>query len=80
MATRQPLVGELHRVGISTLVICGENDQPFLDASRKMHEAIPGSRLEIIQGAGHSPQTEAPAAFNALILEFLSEVHETAAA
>lgn len=80
MATRQPLVGELHRVGISTLVICGENDQPFLDASRKMHEAIPGSRLEIIQGAGHSPQIEAPAAFNALIMEFLSKVHETAAA
>jgi 2-succinyl-6-hydroxy-2,4-cyclohexadiene-1-carboxylate synthase len=80
MASRKSLLGELHRISVATLVICGENDEPFLEASRKMHAEVPGSRLEIIVGAGHSPQIETPAAFNTLIVEFLSKVHETAAA
>lgn len=80
MASRRPLIGELHRVKVPVLVVCGENDEPFLGASRRMHEVIPGSRMEIIEGAGHSPQIETPAAFNAVITEFLSTVHETAVA
>jgi 2-succinyl-6-hydroxy-2,4-cyclohexadiene-1-carboxylate synthase len=80
MASRKSLLGELHRVLVPTLVVCGENDEPFLEASRKMHVAIPGSRLEIIAGAGHSPQIETPAAFNAVTVDFLSKVHEAAAA
>lgn len=80
MASRRPLIGELHRVKVPALVVCGENDEPFLGASRRMHEVIPGSRMEIIEGAGHSPQIETPAAFNAVITEFLSTVHETAVA
>jgi 2-succinyl-6-hydroxy-2,4-cyclohexadiene-1-carboxylate synthase len=80
MASRKSLLGELHRVSVPTLVICGENDEPFLEASRKMHAEIHGSRLEVIEGAGHSPQIETPAPFNAVITEFLSKVHEAAAA
>jgi 3-oxoadipate enol-lactonase len=80
MASRKPLVGELGRIAVPTLVICGENDEPFLAPSRKMHAEVPGSRLEIIAGAGHSPQIETPAAFNAVITGFLSKVHEAAAA
>ena len=80
MATRKSLLGALHRLSVPTLVVCGENDEPFLEASRKMHAEIPGSRLEIIEGAGHTPQIETPAEFNALIEEFLSRVHEAAAA
>jgi 2-succinyl-6-hydroxy-2,4-cyclohexadiene-1-carboxylate synthase len=80
MASRSSLLGELHRIGVPALVVCGENDEPFLEASHKMQAAIAGSRLEIIEGAGHSPQIETPAAFNALITEFLSQVHEGAAA
>lgn len=80
MASRKSLLRELHRIVVPTLIVCGENDEPFLEASRKMHEAIRGSRLEIIEGAGHSPQIETPAAFNTLISAFLSKVHETAAA
>jgi len=80
MATRRPLIGELHRIGVPTLIVCGEGDEPFLEASRRMQEAIPGSQLEIIDGAGHSPQIEAPAAFNRVIMEFLSKVQEGAVA
>jgi 2-succinyl-6-hydroxy-2,4-cyclohexadiene-1-carboxylate synthase len=80
MASREPLIGELGRVGVPTLVVCGENDEPFLDASRKMHAAIPGSRLEVIAGAGHTPQIETPTAFNGVLMGFLLKVQEVAAA
>lgn len=80
MAMRRPLIGELHRIAVPTLIVCGEKDEPFLGPSRRMHEAIPGSRLEVIEGAGHSPQIEAPAAFNRVVMEFLARVHEGALA
>src|SRR5574341_973507 len=34
MASRKPLIGELYRVGVPTLVICGEDDEPFVEASQ----------------------------------------------
>lgn len=52
--------------------------EQFLEPSRQIHEAIPGSELVIIQGAG--PQMETPAEFNRVLAEFLSRVRQTAAA
>ena len=37
-----------------------------------MAEAIPGSRLEIIPGAGHLANLEQPERFNAALVSFLS--------
>ncbi len=39
----------------------------------RAHEAIPGSRLEIFDEAGHMPQLEAPARFVAVLERFLDE-------
>jgi pimeloyl-ACP methyl ester carboxylesterase len=80
MATRRDLRNELRSVSVPTLIVCGANDEPFLEASRHMHESIPGSELVIIPTAGHSPQFETPAEFNRVLLSFLSRVHETVAA
>lgn len=80
MATRRSLVGELGRIGVPTLIVYGEKDDPFLEPSRQMHAAIPGSGLEIIAGAGHGPQMETPAKFNRLLTGFLSRVEETVTA
>ncbi len=77
MATRRSLVGELPEIAAPTLIICGEKDDPFLEPSRQMHAAIPGSELEIIAGAGHGPQMETPAEFNRVLTGFLSRVQET---
>jgi pimeloyl-ACP methyl ester carboxylesterase len=41
-------------------VIVGEKDETFLAGSRYMAEKIPGAKLEIIPGAGHSPQESHP--------------------
>ena len=62
MASRRSVVPRLKEIAVPTLVVCGENDAPFLEASHVMHDAIPGSELVIIPGAGHTPQIETPAA------------------
>jgi len=79
MASRRSLLDELAAIEIPTLVICGEKDEPFLDPSRQMHEAIDGSELVIIAGAGHGPQMETPAEFNRVLLAFLAKVLEISA-
>ena len=37
------------------------------------HEAMPGSRLEILEGVGHFPQLEQPHRFAALLADFVAE-------
>jgi pimeloyl-ACP methyl ester carboxylesterase len=73
------VVGDLAKVAVPAQIICGEKDEPFLEPSRQMHEAIPDSELEIIPGAGHGPQMETPAEFNRVLTEFLAKVRETSA-
>jgi pimeloyl-ACP methyl ester carboxylesterase len=79
MSSRRSLLGELGGIGVPTLIICGEKDEPFLDPSRQMHEAILDSELVIIAGAGHGPQMETPGEFNRVLMEFLAKVRETIA-
>jgi len=79
MTSRGSLVGELGGIAVPTLVICGEKDEPLLEPSRQMHEAIPESELVIIPGAGHGPQMETPGEFNRVLIEFLSKVREASA-
>ena len=79
MSSRRSLLGDLGAISVPTLVICGEKDEPFLEPSRQMHAAIPGSELIIIPGAGHGPQMETPGEFNRALTEFLAKVRETTA-
>ncbi len=50
------VIESLPSIRVPTLIIVGEDDKPFLSGSRYMAERIPGARLEVIAGAGHSPQ------------------------
>jgi len=54
-----------------TLVVAGERDTRFLDASRHLARDIPNSRLEIISGAGHMVNLEEPERFNEVVTGFL---------
>ena len=80
LMSRRPLLEELPRIKVPALVICGENDEPFVRPSRNMHERIAGSRLAMLPGAGHTPQIETPAQFNRVLTDFLAKVHESVAA
>ncbi len=57
-----------------TLVIVGEQDTPFLPGSHAIAGAIPAARLAVIPEGGHSPQFENPAAWHAVMREFLDEL------
>jgi len=74
IANRRTLLGELGRLKLPVLIVCGEKDEPFVEPSYRMYRAIPGSRLEVIPDCGHTPQIERPHEFNHLLLSFLQEV------
>lgn len=60
---------------LPTQVIVGEEDELTpVEESRKMAEAIPGARLDIIPGAGHLSNLEQPERFNAVLAAFLASL------
>ncbi len=60
--------------GVPVLIIWGRRDRiiPVTHAEHA-HQAIPDSRLEIFDTAGHMPQLELPARFVAVLERFLEE-------
>lgn len=54
-----------------TLVMVGELDSGFMDASLHLAEVIPNAELVILPGGGHSPQFEARQAWEAALDAFL---------
>lgn len=58
--------------GMPTLIIWGEKDRIIpLDHAYRAHEAIPNSRLEVIEGVGHYPHVERPGHFVEILRQFL---------
>lgn len=51
-------LADLSAITCPTLVVVGDQDRPFIKPSERMAAAIPGARLEVVPGAGHSPQWE----------------------
>lgn len=66
------LVGRLDEIRVPTLVVWGEGD-PLLPVrfAKEFHAGIPGSLLSIIPDCGHVPQWECPAAFGAVLANYL---------
>jgi 3-oxoadipate enol-lactonase len=62
----------VRRISAPTLIALGDGDlPPFHDAARWMHDAIPGSRVQLIAGARHAAPLQQSAAFAALLRDFL---------
>ena len=75
LGARRHTLEDLAKLTIPTLVIRGENEGPGLvQVADDLARVIPGARLEVIPGAGHSPQFEAPERFNAVLLDFLASL------
>ncbi len=63
----------LARFAGPAMVVVGEHDAITpLDKARQLHELLKGSRLAVIEGAGHLPQLEQPERFNAALWEFVA--------
>ena len=56
---QQPVTDRLDEIRCPTLVLVGDQDQPFLDPSREMADGISDAKLVVIKNAHHSPQIEA---------------------
>ncbi|MDT7725364.1 MAG: 3-oxoadipate enol-lactonase [Actinomycetota bacterium] len=66
------LTGDLPKISAPTLVISGAEDRATPpDHGQRIAEAIPGARLEIVEGAAHLGNVEQPTRFTQLILEHL---------
>lgn len=80
-AARPDYVDLLATVTVPTLVVVGSDDEftPLSDAEL-MHQAVPGSRLAVIDGAAHMPNLERTAEFNDLLQAFLDSIPAPVAA
>jgi 3-oxoadipate enol-lactonase len=72
MAARPDSTPLLETIDVPTLVVGGAEDALTPpDELRALASAIPGSRLELLEGCGHVCPFERPAAFNHVVSEFL---------
>ena len=69
----EPLADRLGEVRAPTLVIAGALDDRARPRAESVAAGIPGARLAIVDGSGHTPHDERPARFRRLALDFLQE-------
>jgi 2-succinyl-6-hydroxy-2,4-cyclohexadiene-1-carboxylate synthase len=67
----EPLWGALAGTDIPTLVIAGAEDAKFRDIAHRLADTFAGSRLEIVEGAGHAVHIERPDHVAALIADWI---------
>lgn len=61
----------LERISCPVLVVWGTQDRMvFAKGAERLLEALPGTRLELIEDCGHCPQVECPERFSELLLGF----------
>ena len=66
------VTSRLAEIRLPTLIIVGRNDRmASLGLSEELQEGIAGSRLQVVESAGHMAMLERPAAVRALLIDFL---------
>lgn len=79
MAARRDSTELLGEINIPVLIIVGSEDSLTPPAEAEtMNRAIRGSRLEVIQGAGHLSNLEQPRLFNSALSEFVQLIEPLA--
>jgi pimeloyl-ACP methyl ester carboxylesterase len=75
-ASAEDLRDALRVVGVPTLILCGargaRDERAPLAVAHHLHVAIDGSRLVVLEGAGHVCNVELPQRFNAEVRAFLA--------
>lgn len=65
-------VASLVGSALPTLIVHGEKDMRFpVSVARRLHDALPESRLAVLAGAGHMTHIEVPEQWNAAVTDFL---------
>ena len=71
---QRSLPDRLTGLGIPLLVIFGTDDQRWRSSLASASQAVPGARVELLPGVGHSPMLEDPQATGKLLLDFASAI------
>jgi pimeloyl-ACP methyl ester carboxylesterase len=67
---QRSLPDRLTPLGLPVLVIFGVDDQRWRSSSAAAYRVVPGARVELLPGVGHTPMMEDPQATGKLLLEF----------
>jgi pimeloyl-ACP methyl ester carboxylesterase len=67
---QRSLPDRLTALRLPVLVVFGADDQRWRASSAAAYRAVPGARLELLPGVGHTPMMEDPQATGRLLLEF----------
>jgi len=72
--TLEQEIREFGQLGIPTLIVWGREDVSLpVRSGEQMSRLIPGSRLEILDDAGHLANFDQAGAFNELVIDFLGD-------
>ena len=63
---QRSLPDRLAALGLPVLVIFGADDQRWRSSSAAAYRAVPGARVELLPGVGHTPMMEDPQATGTL--------------
>jgi len=67
---QRSLPDRLAALGVPVLVIFGTEDARYPSSSAAAYRAVPGARVELLPGVGHTPMLEDPQTTSTLLLEF----------
>ena len=67
---QRSLPDRLAPLGVPLLVIFGTEDARYPASSAAAYRAVPGARIELLPGVGHTPMLEDPQNTGALLVEF----------
>jgi len=71
------VIESLPTIAVPTLLVVGSRDDAFLGPADYMAAKIPGAAKVVIEGAGHAPNIECAADFNAQVASFLDRVERS---
>jgi pimeloyl-ACP methyl ester carboxylesterase len=68
------VIDGLPSIEVPTLVVVGDQDEPFLKGSHYMAEKIPHATIAVMQGAGHAPPVSHSDEFNTVLRTYLERL------
>ena len=69
-SVRRRVPDRLAALGLPVLVIFGADDQRWRSSSADAYRVVPGARVEMLPGVGHTPMLEDPQTTGKLLLDF----------
>ncbi|MGH3303720.1 MAG: alpha/beta fold hydrolase [Streptosporangiaceae bacterium] len=67
---QRSLPDRLTDLGLPVLVVFGADDQRWRSSSAAAYKVVPGARVELLAGVGHTPMMEDPQTTGKLLLDF----------